>query len=208
MVRGNGSLVVLAAIAVVLLLYWGAPFFIPLFISLLIAYALAPVVSVVESVVRMRAVAAGIVVLGILALAGLGAWAWSDDVQHVWEEAPGAAKMLSRSLQKYVRRAGPLTEMKKAATELENVAQTGRPNAPAAPAPSTVQVSMVDVIVKGGKGVAIAATQVIAVLFLVFFMLASGDLFKKKLLIIAAARDKKRFTMQVLEQVDSQVKRF
>jgi predicted PurR-regulated permease PerM len=208
MVRGNGSLVLLAAIAVVLLLYWGAPFFIPLFISLLIAYALAPVVSVVESVVRMRAVAAGIVVLGILALAGLGAWAWSDDVQHVWEEAPGAAKMLSRSLQKYVKPAGPLTEMKKAATELENVAQTGRPNAPAAPAPSGVQVSMVDVIVKGGRGVAIAATQVIAVLFLVFFMLASGDLFKKKLLIIAAAHDKKRFTMQVLEQVDSQVRRY
>jgi predicted PurR-regulated permease PerM len=89
------------------------------------------------------------------------------------------------------------------------VAQTGRTTAPAAPPPaSSVQVSMLDVAWKGGKGIAMAATQVIAVLFLVFFMLASGDLFRKKLLAIAAERDKKRFTIQLLEQVDSQVRRY
>lgn len=208
MVRGNGSLVVLAAVAVVFLLYWGAPFFIPLFISVLIAYALAPVVTVVQAAVRVRAIAAGIVVLSVVGLIGLGAWAWSDDVQRLWEEAPGAAKTLSRSLQKYVKPAGPITEMKKAATELENVAQTGRPNAPAAPPPSTMQVSLFEVAWRGGKGVALAATQTVAVLFLVFFMLASGDLFKRKLIAIAAERDRKRFTMQVLEQVDAQVRRY
>ena len=209
MVRGNGSLMVLAAVAVVLLLYWGAPFFIPLFVSLMIAYALAPVVSVVEKAVRFRAVAAGIVVLAVLALVGLAAWGWSDDVQRLWDDAPGAAKTLSRSLQKYVK-PGPLTEMKKAATELENVAQTGKANPPAAPPPvaQSAQLSIVDVAWKGGKGLAMAATQIVAVLFLVFFMLASGDLFKKKLLAIAAERNKKRFTMQILEQVDAQVRRY
>jgi predicted PurR-regulated permease PerM len=46
------------------------------------------------------------------------------------------------------------------------------------------------------------------VLFLVFFMLASGDLFKRKLLAIAAERNKKRFTMQVLEEIDQQIRRY
>ncbi len=209
MVRGNGSLFTIAAVAVVFLLNWGAPFFIPLFVSLLISYALTPVVTAVQAVVRFRTIAAGVVVIGILGLVGLAAWGWSDDVQRLWEEAPGAAKTLSRSLQKYVK-PGPFTEMKKAATELENVAQTGKATAPAAPAPvpASAQISLVDVAWKGGKGVAMAGTQIVAVLFLVFFMLASGDLFKNKLLAIAAERNKRRFTLQVLEQVDAQVHRY
>jgi predicted PurR-regulated permease PerM len=210
LVRGNGkSLGILAAVAVVFLLYFGAPFFIPLFISVLIAYALSPVVSAVQKALRSRVVAAALVVLSILGLFGIAAWAWADDVQRLWEEAPTAAKSLSKSLQKYVR-PGPLTEVKKAAVELENVATTGKTTTPPAPAapPATSQLSVVDVAVKGGKGLATAATQVISVLFLVFFMLASGDLFKKKLLRIAAERNKRRFTAQVLEEIDAQVRRY
>ena len=208
-VRGNTSLAIVAAVAVVFLLYWGAPFFIPLFISLLIAYALSPVVSTMQKAVRSRVVAAALVVLAILGLMGLAAWAWADDVERLWQEAPGAAKTLSRSLQKYVK-PGPLTEVKKAAVELESVAATGKttpPPAPPAP-PASAQLSVVDVAVKGGKGLVTAATQAISVLFLVFFMLASGDLFKKKVIAIAAARNKKRFTMQVLEEIDAQVRRY
>ena len=211
MVRGSPSLVVLAAVAVVLLLYLGAPFFIPLFVALLIAYALAPVVAAVQRVVRSRAVAAALVVASLLGLAGVAVWAWSDDVERLWQDAPNAAKTLSRSLQKYVKPAGPLTEMKKAAVELESVAQTGRTTpAPAAPAPpsTAAQLSLLDVAWKGGKGVAMAAIQVVAVTFLVFFMLASGDLFKKKLLALGAERNKRRFTAQVLDQVDSQIRRY
>ncbi|HUQ29438.1 MAG TPA: AI-2E family transporter [Usitatibacter sp.] len=212
MVRGNGSLVVLATVAVVFLLYYGAPFFIPLFVSLLIAYALGPVVSAIEKVVRVRALAAGIVVLSVIGLAGVAAWSWSDDVQRLWNEVPDAAKVLSKSLQKYVKPRGPsaITEVKKAAAELEAAAQGAKApaaSAPAAPA-AAAQVSMVDVVTKAGKGAIGVATQVIAVLFLVFFMLASGDLYKRKLLTIAGERNKKRFTLQVLEQIDSQVHRY
>jgi predicted PurR-regulated permease PerM len=212
MVRGNSSLVVLAAVAVVFLLYFGAPFFVPLFISLLISYALTPVVAAFEKVVRIRVLAAGIVVLGAIGLTGIAAWSWSDDVQRLWNEVPDAAKILSKSLQKYVKPTGPsaLTEVKKAAAEIEAAAQGGKSPSASAPAPAAPapQVSMVDMLTKAGKGAIGAATLVIAVLFLVFFMLASGDLFKRKLLTIAAERNKTRFTLQVLEQIDAQVRRY
>ena len=213
MVRGNSSLVVLAAVAVVFLLYFGAPFFIPLFISLLIAYALSPVVYALQRVVRYRVVAAGIVVLGLIALVGLAAWSWSDDVQRIWNEVPDAAKTLSKSLQKYVKPTGPsaITEVKKAAADIEAAAQGKKPLPAAAPAPAAApvpQTSVIDLITKAGIGVTAAATQVIAVLFLVFFMLSSGDLFKRKLLTIAAERNKRRFTLQVLEDIDAQVRRY
>jgi predicted PurR-regulated permease PerM len=212
MVRGTRSTSIIAAVAVILLLYFGAPFFIPLFISLLIAYALSPVVATLEKVVRYRVLAAAIVVLSVVALMGLAVWTWSDDVQRLWQEVPGATKTLSKSLQKYVKPTGPsaITEVKKAAADIEAAAQgtKGAPAAPAAaPAPAP-QVSFSDMLMKALKGATMAITQAVAVLFLVFFMLSSGDLFQKKLLRIAAERNKKRFTMQVLEQIDGQIRRY
>src|SRR5687767_14621547 len=76
-VFGRGALVVLAAIAVVMFLYWGAPFFIPLFVALLIAYALAPVTDVVTRFVKWRAVAATLVVSAVVGLLGAGVWTWA-----------------------------------------------------------------------------------------------------------------------------------
>ena len=212
MVRGTRSLPVIAAVAVIFLLYYGAPFFIPLLVSLLIAYALSPVVGALEKLVRARIAAAGIVVLGVVALIGLAAWTWSDDVARIWDEVPSAAKTLSRSLQKYVRPTGPsaITEVKKAAAEIEAAANGGKaaPATPAPASPAAAQISMFDLIVKAGKGATLVITQAVSVLFLVFFMLASGDLFQKKVLAIAAERNKKRFTLQVLEQIDAQVRRY
>ena len=208
-VRGNRSLAVLAAIAVIFLLHFGAEFFVPLFIGLFISYALAPVVTWLARVIRHRALAAAIVVLAVVALIGAAAWSWSDDAQALYEEVPAAAKTISHSLQKYVR-PGPITEVKKAAVELENVAQTGKTaTPPAPPTPGAAQqVSVWQVVWTGWKGVTVAASEVLVVLFLVFFMLASGDLFKKKLLAIAAERNKRRFTVQVLEGIDEQVRRY
>ena len=209
--RGNRPLAVLAAIAVVFLLYFGGPFFIPLFVALFISYALSPVVDALTRLVRWRSVSAAIVVLSVLGLVGLAVWSWSDDVQAFWEEVPAAAKNISRSLQKIVRKpAAPITEMKKAADDLESVAQTGK-TAPAQPAPAaqaTPPVSMWQVLWTGWKGVMLAGSQVMVVAFLVFFMLSSGDLFKRKLLAIAAERNKARFTLKVVEEIDAQVRRY
>jgi predicted PurR-regulated permease PerM len=103
-----------------------------------------------------------------------------------------------------------LSEVKKAAAEIEAAAQGGKAAPVSAPAPATspTQVSVVDLLTRAGRGAAVAVTQVVAVLFLVFFMLSSGDLFKRKLLRIAAERNKRSFTLQVLEQIDEQVRRY
>jgi predicted PurR-regulated permease PerM len=213
MVRANRSVAVLASVAMIFLLHYAAEFFIPLFVSLLIAYALARPVSWLEVVVRWRSLAAAVVVLAIVGLAGVAAWAWSDDAQNIYEQLPNAAKTISKSLQKYVKPGGPITEMKKSAVELENVAQTGRTGSPPAQAQpqqqnSASQISLWQVLGIGAKGLASAGADVAVVLFLVFFMLASGDLFKKKLLAIAAERNKKRFTAQVLDDVDDQIRSY
>lgn len=212
--RRNRPLVVIATIAVIFLLYFGAPFFIPLFVGLLIAFALSPVVDVLTRLVRFRVLAAAIVVLTVLGSLGSAAWVWSDDVVTIWEKVPVAAKSISKSLQKFAQKpAGPMAEMKKAAADLENVAQGGQP-APArvpavaaAAAPSTLP--MWQLLWTGGKGVAIALSQVVVVTFLVFFMLASGNLFKRKIVVLSGERlTQRKVTVEMLDEIDNQIRRY
>ncbi len=208
--NGSRPLMVLATIAAIFLLYWGEPFFVPLFVSLLISYALSPVVDAITLVVRWRALASALVVSAVLAAMGLAAYSWSDDVQALWEEIPTATKSISKSLQKMLQQPSrPITEMKKAAADIESMAQTGKPaSATPPPAPAVAPTPFLQVLWTGWKNVMLAGIQMMVVVFLVFFMLASGDLFKRKLLTIAAEYNKKRFTLQVIEEIDAQVRRY
>src|SRR5258708_40265002 len=94
MVRSTRATTVLAGIAAIFLLYWGAPFFVPLCVALLISYALAPVVNALTVLVRVRIVAASVVVAAVLALIGLGAWSGGDDGMRLRDAAPVAGKAI------------------------------------------------------------------------------------------------------------------
>jgi predicted PurR-regulated permease PerM len=209
--NGNRPLVVLATVAAIFLLYWGEPFFVPLFVALLISYALSPVVDALTLIVRWRVLSAAFVVSLVIAVLGLSAYSWSDDVQGLWEEVPTATKVISKSLQRFMQKpSSPITEMKKAAADIESIAQTGKPTSAAPPpAPAATPPTPIwQVLWAGWKNVMLAGSQMMVVIFLVFFMLASGDLFKRKLLTIAAEYNKKRFTLQVIEEIDAQVRRY
>jgi predicted PurR-regulated permease PerM len=209
--RGNRSLAILATGAVILLLYFGGPFFIPLMVALLISFALTPVVDALTKVLRFRALSAGVVVISVLGSMGWAAYAWSDDALAIWEKVPDAAKSISKSLQKFAQQPSPITDVKKAAADIETAAQGGKA-APVsvAPVPSAAsQVSMWQLVWTGGKGVAIAAGQVVVVSFLVFFMLASGSLFKRKIVVLSGERlAQRKITVEVLDKIDLQIRRY
>jgi predicted PurR-regulated permease PerM len=213
-VRANRPLVVLATVATILLLYFGAPFFVPLFVSLLIAFALSPIVDVIAKVIRFRVLAAAVVVLALLAAGGAAVYSWSDDIQSIWEKVPVAAKSISKSLQKIAQRpGGGFTEVKKAAAELESVAQGGQTAPARSPAAAATAAAapmpMWQLLWQGGKGVAIALSQVVVVIFLVFFMLASGNLFKKKIVILSGEKlTQRKLTVEMLDEIDLQVRRY
>jgi len=213
---GQRSLFVIAVIASLYLLHWGAPFFIPLFVAILISYALSPVVDQLTRLVRVRGIAAAIVVLALVAGLGFAAWSSGDDIQAVWQRMPDAVKTISRNLQKFAKPSRQVAEMKKAAEDIESVAKTGQPAAPtraAPPAPadsgSVSQISIWQVLYTGGAGIMVVAVQVTVVTFLVFFMLASGSMFKKKLVLISGERlAQRKFTVQVIDEIDAQVRRY
>jgi predicted PurR-regulated permease PerM len=213
-VRRNRPLVVLATIAVIMLLNFGAPFFIPLFVALLIAFSLSPVVDLFTRLVRFRVVAAATVVFSVLGVLGAAAWTWSDDAVTIWEKVPVAAKSISKSLEKMTQKpSSPMAEMKKTAAQIESVAQGGQAatvRAPApAPAAAPTTLPVWQMLWTGGKGVAIALSQVVVVVFLVFFMLASGNLFKRKIVALSGERlTQRKLTVEMLDEIDNQIRRY
>jgi predicted PurR-regulated permease PerM len=213
-VRRNRPLVVLATIAVILLLNFGAPFFIPLFVALLIAFSLSPVVDLFTRLVRFRVVAAATVVFSVLGVLGAAAWTWSDDAVTIWEKVPVAAKSISKSLEKMTQKpSSPMAEMKKTAAQIESVAQGGQAATARAPAPAPAAAPTTlpvwQMLWTGGKGVAIALSQVVVVVFLVFFMLASGNLFKRKIVALSGERlTQRKLTVEMLDEIDNQIRRY
>lgn len=208
----QAAVVLIATAAGIALLYFGAPFFIPFFVAVMIAYAMSPLVDVLTRVLRYRVLSAAVVVAGTLAVLGMATWTFSDDMAALWNRVPEAAKTISTSLKKAARQtpSSPVAEVKKAAEEIEAIAQTGKA-APvvtrSAPAPSTF--SFWSLVWTGGKGVAVALTQVVSVVFLVFFMLASGDMFKRKLVrMFGATLSEKKITVQAIDEIDTQIRRY
>ena len=206
----TGSLVVLAFVAGIALLYFGAPFFIPFFVALLISYALAPVVDALTRLVRWRVVSASIVLGALLGLIGFAGWAWSDDVALIVQRVPEVVRSIATSLKSASgKQANPVAQVKKAAAEIEAIAQTGKSAPAATPAPAPPSTSFWALMWTGGKNVAEAAASVVAVVFLVFFMLASGDLFKRKIVrMFGDTLTEKKITLQMIDEIDAQVRRY
>jgi len=205
----TGSLVMLAFVAGIALLYFGAPFFIPFFLAVLIAYALSPLVDLLTRVVRWRVLSASLVMGALLALIGVAGWAWSDDAAALWQRVPEAARSISSSLKKASQKpASPVAQVKQAAAEIESIAQAppkGAPPVVTAPAPTPFWT----MVWTGGRSAVEAVASVVAVLFLVFFMLASGDLFKRKLVrMFGDTLSEKKITVQMIDEIDGQIRRY
>jgi predicted PurR-regulated permease PerM len=66
-----------------------------------------------------------------------------------------------------------------------------------------------DYLMSGSLGAAAAVGQAVVIICLVYFLLVSGDLYRRKLVKIAGpSLSKKKVTVQILSEIDRQIERF
>jgi predicted PurR-regulated permease PerM len=108
---------------------------------------------------------------------------------------------------------GTLDKVQKAAAELEKTASAATPR-PTAPGVQRVQLEQPafdfgSYVVSGSLGLAAAFGQLVLILFLAFFLLCSGDLYRRKLVKIAGPTlSEKKVTLQILSEIDRQIATF
>lgn len=211
----GGALVVVTAVLTVYFLQWAQQLLIPIVLAVLLAFTLTPVVNGLARVL-WRGLAAGLAIALTSALLGLGVWAVSDDAIAVVRDMPQAARKVRTMVRQHRQSdSGTLQKMQQAATEIERTANEAAP--PAARATSDVQrVQIVEPAFKasdylwwGSMGAIGFLGQLVMIFFLTYFLLASGDLYKRKLVRIAGPTlSQRKVTVKIFDDISEQIARF
>ena len=209
------SLVVLATLASVFMLRWASAVFIPVMVGLLFSYGLSPVVDWLAHRRVPRALSAAVLVLGIVFGVGATVYSLSDDASKLVESLPVATQKLRLTLRGLQgKQDNTLTTMQKAASQLEQAAEeTNRP-APVDRGVQRVQIekpkfAIKDYLWTGTMGLLAMLGQVGMVALITFFLMASGDTFRRKLVKLAGPTlSRKKVTLQALNEIHDQIQRY
>jgi predicted PurR-regulated permease PerM len=208
------TLTMLAFIAGIIMLRYAQAVIIPIVLGILINHALEPLVAALERIRIARPIAAAIVMITIVGTSGTLLYELRGQATEIVEQLPDGARRLRRIIEGNGRN-GPtaIEQVQKAATELERAANAGAPAAgPGSPPRVRVEEPPMRVgqyVVWGSLSLFAAAMQVVMILFLAFFLLASGDLYRRKFVKIAGpSLEKKKVTVQILRDIDYQIERF
>ena len=213
--RSSLALMLLAGIGVVAALYFARAFFVPLLIGILASYALRPLVEWLRVLHIPQALAAALVLLVVVGATSWVGYTLSDQVTVMIEKLPEAARRL-RAKMTNTRSPVPtaLQNVQEAADELQraatDVAQKPgtRATAPTVPPADSTAWLRDYALTQSALLLSIAAKTPI-VLLLAYFLLASGDHFRRKLLQFAGpALSQKKDVLRILEEVDSQVQHY
>jgi predicted PurR-regulated permease PerM len=211
---GERALVVLALIATIAAAKSADALLIPLTAGLLLAYALRPLVEGLERVHIPRFAGSAFVLASVTAaIFGVGVWV-KDDAAAALAELPQAARKLRIAAQQQARApANPIGHVREAAAELNRAAAeaVGTSQEAAATPPQRANPPPADLqsfAAQSSKFVDTMSDLGLAALF-AFFLLSSGDTFRRKLVGLAgptlAAR---RITVEILDEIDRQVQRY
>lgn len=213
---GGIALTILATVAFVFALQWAQKFFIPLVFSILISYTLTPVVTWLERIKIPRVIGTTLVLISLLGGTAAVANSLRTEFQSILVSLPEAARQISRAIIK-AQNGQPSTmqQMQAAATEIEkatNQATGGRPSNRQAPIPVVVASTtfkIQDWLWAGSMGAIGFIGQGTIVIFLVFFLLSSGDSFKRKLVkITGPSLSSKKITVHILDDINKSIQRY
>jgi predicted PurR-regulated permease PerM len=185
---------ILATVAFLYALQWGRGFLVPLLLGILLAYTLNPVVGWLERVHIRRALTVEKVHV---------------EFSNIIEELPEAGRKLTRLVASTTGgKDSTLKRIQDVATQIEQ-ATAGKP-APRKPLAVVTQeggrIKVIDWVWAGSRGLLSFLSQAAMVAFLVFFLLLSGDTFKRKLVKLAGpSLTRKKVTLQILDDINSSI---
>ena len=206
---------ILAVIAVVGALYLARAFFVPLLVGILASYALGPVVDGLKAWRIPRAAGAALV---LAALVGAMTWATlslGDDAAAMIAKLPDAARKVRQHVVE-ARAAGPSTldKISEAATEIQGAAAdvAGEKKPARQPPPGTRPAEsnpwVRDYMLAQSALLFTVVAQAPIVLLLTYFLLASGEHFRRKLVqLVGPSLTAKKDAVRILEEIDVQIQR-
>jgi len=210
----NMSLMVLAGLAILFVLHWAKAVFIPVMLGVLFSYALSPVVNWLELKRVPRWLSSAVLLLAIFGAIGSTTWSLRDNAAQLVESLPVAAQKFRNAMKAKAGGAdSTLDSVQKAASQIEQATQEGaRPGNTRGAMRVVVErpsFNVKDYLWTGTIGLVALIGQAVAVIFLTYFLLLSGDSFRRKLLKLAGpSLSNKKVTLQALHEITGQIQRY
>jgi predicted PurR-regulated permease PerM len=198
------ALVILAIIAAGAALYFARELFVPVVLALLFTAVLRPVVRALARVKIPAPAGATIVVLGVLGLIGTGGFLLSLPLQDWAREAPKTLAAARTKLEKLRRPVQRATEAV-AKLQQEVVGQGGHAQEPLPAPPASPQAPVFLSKVFGTTASLLGGF--LETIVLVFLLLATGDLFTRKLATVMP-RPAKGTAEGTVEEAEAVVRRY
>jgi predicted PurR-regulated permease PerM len=188
-------------------LRYSREFLAPLFVAVLMAVALAPPVRQLSRVMP-RWLASAAVVIAIFSSIAFTAWLLSDEVAAFSRRLPAIVREVRATIQSASPRQGLVRQIQQAVTELEQTTTTPKPT-DATPvtivAPVDVQRQMMTAAQRAGEWM----MQAILLMFLVYFLLATGEMFKQKFVKLSGDRlSQRKVTVQMIDEMTGKIGRY
>ena len=212
----NLSLSILAIVAFVFTLQWAQKFLIPLVLGIFIAYTLNPLVVWLERIRIPRVLGTSVVMIALVFGIGQAGYSLRGEFQSIIERLPAAAHQLSRVIVRTQnRQRSTIQKMQAAAAEIETAAgqaagakvDSKRPVAVVVVAPPTIKLN--EWLWSSSMGAMGLVGQLIMVIFLVFFLLLSGNTFKRKLVkLVGPSLSNKKIAVNILGDINSSIQSY
>ena len=207
--RASTALIVLATLASLYALHVATAFIVPVVLAIILAYLLDPLVALLQRRHIHRAIGATVVLLGLLALALSCAFLLQGQVSSIVDRLPEIASKLSRSVGALMSGDDSVIQkVRRAATILSG---TGQPPTPRG-APVVIERAADNfsgMVWAGWVNAFALMAQSVVVLFLTWFLLLAGDMFKRKFIKMAGKTlSQKKINVHMLDEINRQVQRY
>lgn len=212
----NVAVQVIMTVAIVFALDWAQTFIITLLLGILLSYTLNPLVIWLERIKVNRSIGSTIVILGLIIVIVFTGLGLRTQVESIINKLPDAAAKISSSIA--TKRGDPITNIQKvqiAANQVETATHAVEPNS------SNNKKSAMHVVIdepkfkvgdylwRGSIGVFGFIGETITMIILAYFLLLSGNTFRRKLIrLTGQSLTRKKITINMLEQISSSVQRY
>ena len=211
----NLSLVVLAILASLFVLQWARAVFIPIMLSVLFSYAFSPLINWLEIRRVPRWLSSAVLLLGLIGSMLLGAYSLRVEAGQLVEALPAAAQKLGQALKSSPGKTDSALEtVQKAAAQIEqatrdSAATTGPNRGATRVVIEAARFNIKNYLWTGTVGLMTLIGQVTVVVFLTYFLMLSGDTFRRKLIKLAGpSLSRKKVTLQALHEIAGQIQRY
>jgi predicted PurR-regulated permease PerM len=199
--------------SVIFFLDYAQPFLISMLLGILIALTLNPVINWLETFKINRLVGSTFIITLLVFMVGLGSIGLSGQVESIINQLPDASKKISSVFKEQNSSLSNIRKVQIAASEVQRI--TNDEQLP------TKTIKAMQVIIKqepfklsdyywrGSMGIVGIIGEFLTVIFLAYFLLISGEMFKRKLVKLTGPTiSNKKITVHLLHDINNAIQRY